>query len=68
MATKVKQDSYHVSFDLKMKIGFDIQASNMIEAVEKAQAMKINDIVAFEENGWDHEDSDQPVLTAVWHG
>jgi len=68
MATKSKQESYHVSFDLKLKIGLDIPASSMTEAVEKAQAMKVTDIVDFSANGWDHEDSDNPVLTAVWHG
>lgn len=65
MATK-KLKTYGVSFKLTIEIGFNISAENMKEAVEKAEAMKVCDIIDFQKNGWDHNDSDVPQLKAIY--
>lgn len=66
MATKAKTSTYNVQFKLNMTIAFDIEATSFNEAVTKAEAMKMSDIVDFGENGWDHCDSDEPVLQSVY--
>ena len=55
---KTKQKTYCVSFDMQLNIGFEITAESMEAAVAKAQGMKVGDIVDFDANGWDHNDSE----------
>lgn len=58
--------TFGVSIKLKLEIGFDVEAENFEEALAKVRAMKTGDIVDFEANGWDHNDSDEPVLTGIF--
>lgn len=55
------QDTYNVMIKLSLDIGLEIKAANLADALTKAQAWKINDIVNFQELGWDHNDSSMEI-------
>jgi len=63
---KLKKKSFTVLVDLKLNVGFEVAADSLQDAVIKASAMKMSDIVDFGANGWDHNDSDSPVVTGVF--
>jgi hypothetical protein len=64
--TKPKQQTFAVNFRISLDIGFEIKAESFQDAVTYAQGMTVSDIVDFTANGWDHNDSDKPILKGVF--
>lgn len=63
--TKPKQSTFYLQFKLKLDIGFEVKAASLEDALAQARDMKVADIVDFQANGWDHNDSEAPQLTGI---
>jgi hypothetical protein len=63
---KSKQKSFNVMVDLKLSVGIDIKAESLHDAITQAEAWSVSDIVDFNAQGWDHHDSEKPVVAGVF--
>jgi hypothetical protein len=63
---KSKQKTFNVMVKLDLSVGFDIKAASLLDAITQAEAFTVSDIVDFSANGWDHNDSEKPVITGVF--
>lgn len=61
-----KMTVFTASIKLKLDVGVEIEANSLAEAVEKANALKVNEIVDFEAIGLEHMDSEKPDVHSVW--
>jgi hypothetical protein len=67
MAKQKQRSSFNVMVDLKLSVGIDIKAESLHDAITQAEAWSVSDIVDFSAQGWDHNDSEKPVVTGVFN-
>jgi hypothetical protein len=63
---KSKQKTFQVLAKLVLDVGFKVSAGSLQEALAKAQALKMHEILNFKATGLDHNDSEDPVITGVF--
>lgn len=62
MATKKPNAKmFCIGMKLTLDIGLEISAESLSDAVTKAEAMKVHEMLDFHEQGWDHNDSSMAV-------
>lgn len=63
---KATLKKFQGSFNVKMQVTTEVEASTVEEATEKFRAIRIHDLIDFESNGLEHCDSDPLDLYSVY--